>query len=239
MNNRPLHTKKGFTLTELLIATLLMSIVLTGAYTLFNTVILNWRNSSANESTYRDARIIFNLLERDLRSIPSDEDFLDAREFFLGEDDFLEFITLIEPIPSEELIYPRLMRVTYHFEDHRLIREETELESPLPKLVSDTGRFDRDLIEFGSTEEHILSNEVLGWSLEYIWTPVEEEAIQTLYLSESTEYQLPNGIIITLNLHDPAKADSTSATVFSKTIRLFGVSSPIPDYAIPTDELNP
>ncbi len=233
MNSRRAHTRTGFTLAELLVATLLMTIVLTGAYTMFHTVILHWRSGTVNEATYRDARLIYTLIERDLDGIPSDEDFLDARNFFLGEGDSLEFITIIEAMPSEEESYPRLMQVSYRLKDHQLIREEAELESPLPKPVSDTGRFDRALMEFGTSNEHLLAEGVLSWEIRYIWTPESDGSIRSLYETDTADYRFPNGLEIALTLYDPAKTDTSSATAFSKTIRLNGEASPMPDNAYP------
>ena len=219
----------GFTLTELLVATVLMTIVLTGAYSMFHNVILQWRMGSENESTYHDARLIFSLLERDLAGIPSDEDSLDARAFFIGENDALEFITIIEPMPSEDATYPRLMRVVYRLDKRVLIREEAALESGLPSDLSETGRFDRDLMEFSDTTEQVISAGVSRLSIIYLWTPEEEGALNTVYEKEGSENQLPDGLKVSLELVNPAQPTSSSSTAFTKTIRLLGVSSPVPE----------
>ena len=222
----------GFTLSEMLIATMLMAIVLTGAYTMFSNVLLQWRTGSENESTYTDARLIFTLLERDLGAIPSDANSVDTRAFFLGEVDTLEFITVIEGMPSEDAQYPRLMLVRYYLDKRSLVREEAALLSSLPAELSETGRFDRYLMEFDTPIETIVSSGVKEWYLNYNWTPVDEEsAIGSMFSSRSVEYGLPNRVDVSVQLLDKSQTGTLTSTSFSKSIWLKGTASEIPAYA--------
>ena len=104
----------GFTLIELIVASTLMALVLSGVYLTFSTAVRSWRQGEANYATYEDARRALGLLDRELHAIPAD-----AIHLMIGTRDSLEFVTLAQPLDVETASSERLLRVQYRFKGDR------------------------------------------------------------------------------------------------------------------------
>jgi prepilin-type N-terminal cleavage/methylation domain-containing protein len=230
-----LKSKGGFTLTELVVATTLMSFVLLGIYTTFHSVVLHWRGGSENEGTYGDARRIFTIIEQDLTGIPNDVTGVDAREYFTGDDSSFECVTVAQPMNLDDRPIHRLMHVSYGVSKGALIREEKPLESPLLVRASPDGEVHRDELEYGREFESVIGEGVMDMRITYLWTPLRDSetdiAPTWVSLTETSEvdYRLPNGISIDLILYDPAKSSDAPGTLFTKTVIFDGRVSPLPN----------
>lgn len=242
MKNGLRNTEAGFTLAELVVATTLISIMLLGVYTTFQSTILHWRNGSENEKTYTSARRIFSILEHDLGGIPNDRRGVDARQFFYGDDESLEFITVIQPMNLNELAIQRPMQVTYHVSEGRLVREERALEGPLLANAGPNSEIHRELLELGREFEAVVADDVIGFRLSYFWTPSvdwEEGSEPTwveLIESDASNYSLPDGVSVEIVLYDPAKDPAAPGTRFTKTFLFDGETSGPPNQINPDDD---
>lgn len=242
MNRGNRHSESGFTLAELVVATTLMSIVLLGVYTTFQSTILHWRNGSENERTYTDARRIFSILEHDLGGIPNDRRGTDAREFFDGDERRIEFITVIQPMDLDERAIRRPMQVSYRVSDGRLIREERTLDGPLLESAGPNSEIRRELLEFGRVFEAIVADDVIDFQLSYIWTPdVDWEEGSApgwveLIESDASNFSLPDGVTIAIVLRDPAKDPLAPGTRFTKTFLFEGDTSRPPYSNVPDED---
>ncbi|MFP6597486.1 MAG: prepilin-type N-terminal cleavage/methylation domain-containing protein [Candidatus Hydrogenedentota bacterium] len=242
MNNGLRNTQAGFTLAELVVATTLISIVLLGVYTTFQSTILHWRNGSANVKTYNSARRIFSIIEHDLGGIPNDRRGVDARHFFYGDDESLEFITVIQPMNLNELAIQRPMQVSYRVSEGRLIREERLLEGPLLANTGPNNEIHRELLELGREFEAVIADDVIRFRLKYFWTPSVDWEVGSeptwveLIENDASNYSLPDGVAVEIILYDPAKEPATTGTRFTKTFLFDGDTSPPPNESIPDDD---
>lgn len=224
----------GFTLAELVVATTLMSIALIGVYTTFHSTVLHWRNGSANEKTFTDARRVFAIMQHDLSGIPNDRRQLTAASYFSGAPDELSFVSAIQPMNVEELAVERLYAVQYYLQGTDLIREERPVQGPLASpFTGMPGSRSRASLRLGRKYERIVADGVLDVRLTYLWTPSSDirhdtPPIWTPLIERPTATdRLPAGVRIELTLYDPAK--SIQDTRFVKTLKFDGNVSFVPD----------
>ncbi|MFP6583849.1 MAG: prepilin-type N-terminal cleavage/methylation domain-containing protein [Candidatus Hydrogenedentota bacterium] len=229
-----LPTQSGFTLAELLVASTLMSIALIGVYTTFHSTVLHWRNGSANEKTFTDARRVFAIMQHDLSGIPNDRRQLSAVSYFSGFPDEVSFVSAIQPMNVEELAIERLFAVRYYLNGTDLIREERPVEGPLAsQFTGMAGSRPQASLRLGRKYERIIADGVLDVRLTYLWTPgssIRQDAppIWTPLIERPTATdRLPAGVRIELTLYDAAK--SIQDTRFVKTIKFDGNVSFVPD----------
>lgn len=169
---------QGFTLAELLIATMLISIVMSAAYVSFSAGIRMWRDSSSDIQVYQDARIALGVLESDLRhAMPL------AGAFMEGSEDTLEFIALTPLMQSEEGTGPRIVHIRYSVQTGSkqrgsvLVREESVVESPIPVPTEDQRKDAfafysdaRAALEMGDENEFEICPGIESLQFEYEWT---------------------------------------------------------------------
>ena len=112
--------EKGFTLAELMVATMLMSIVMTAVYTLFHSAIGSWRAVEQDFDPYQDARNAVTVLQREVHNLV-----WQAGHLFEGRNDEFTMFIATEPMNVEESEGRHLMRVRYYYNQGRkeLIRE--------------------------------------------------------------------------------------------------------------------
>jgi prepilin-type N-terminal cleavage/methylation domain-containing protein len=236
MSNHRRHTSRGFTLTELVIATTLMSIAMIGVYSSFHSTILHWRNGSANEKTYHDARRVFTIVQNDLASIPNDRRGLDASTLFFGGPEEFEFVATILPMNVEEQAIESLYNVRYVLDGSTLIREESPLIGPLPVRFQGYVESDGPVeLPLGDTYGRVIADDVLALRVTYLWTPLigskdsDTPSWRPLIKRPTATHRLPAGLMIEMILLDPAKDPSNPGTRFTKTIRFDGRVSSTPD----------
>lgn len=199
----------GFTLTELLVATLLMSVVMTAVYTLFNSATQTWRTSQDGFNAQHDAMNAMTIIEREVNNYAARADYL-----MQGTSDEVTLYVVSEPMNVEEAEGRHLMRVRYRHNRNRseLIREESIAESPLPRYPG----HDRDVNwkspKFKDEEDFVIARNVSDFSIRYIWTPLEigrdiklpPPPVEWRYEEKHKEkYFLPQAIEVTLEFENP------------------------------------
>jgi len=100
----------AFTLTELLIATAIFSIVILSMYSAMHAGILSYRKIDSASCVYQIARVIFNRMESDLKN-----SFVYAKDdaHFKGAKETLEFFTSIDSYDQEGNVSTNVCRVKY------------------------------------------------------------------------------------------------------------------------------
>lgn len=163
--------KNGFTLAELLVATILLSIVMTAVYTLCNAVISAWRAVEEDYDAYQDARIAFTILQREINSLLNSAGFL-----FEGADDEFTAFIVSEPMNVDKTEGRHLLRVRYYHnsKSNELMREEAIVVKALPQSP-DEDEMTGGRLRVQSKETFVVATGVRRFRLQYVWVPREEE----------------------------------------------------------------
>lgn len=205
--NRSRHS--GFTLAELLVATVLLSIVMGSVYTLFHSTIRSWRAVEGDVDFYQDARTSLTIFQRELDSIvPA------TAHLFEGEDNEITFFLTAEPMNVEDSEGAHLLRVRYYYSRPKkaLIREEALVETALPRRPPDDRELDRQRIKLKKEEKFVLASNVDDLQFTYIWMPVPKDRdteipptpIEPYELHRHKErWGLPQGVQLTMTFQDP------------------------------------
>lgn len=167
----------GFTLAELLVAAVLISVVMGAVYTAFYSSVNTWRLGEENLDSFGDARMIASVMRRDLYNMAPD-----SWHLFEGDENEMLFYTVAPPMNVETGVEPRILEVRYRLkrsfgeDESQLIREEAEVEEPLPPKPEDEGDISGELeVETGKSEDFVLSPRLLGMEIAYIYAALPEE----------------------------------------------------------------
>jgi len=164
----------GFTLAELVVATTLISVVMICVYQAFNTSVRSWRMGESNRAAYQDVRIAMSVLTRDLQSMVSG-----AGHLFEGKRDELEFYVIGQPMDVRHGEGKRALWVRYRTKPGSrkqggvLIREEAQVEGPLPLLAPSQAAEDvaSRPVKLGRRSSFELVNGVKDFEVAYLWMP--------------------------------------------------------------------
>lgn len=163
MNVRRLQ-QGGFTLTEVLVASMLLSIVMTAVYTLFYTVIGTWRSEENDGGQHRRARALLTLMERDYANLHGGGGY-----FFEGTSDEVTLYVVDAPLDVEAGEERRLMQVRYKFNSGNgtVSREEATVDGSLPVATAEAG--DTVRVEVGNKTSLVVATGVSKFELRYLW----------------------------------------------------------------------
>lgn len=216
----------GFTLAELLVASILLTLVLAGAYTAFSSSIRLWRIGEANVATYQDGRMALSILERELEHIPAGIAYL-----MEGDDRELQFFAVTEPMDVDKDVFVQPLRILYRLKrvqgkrGSTLIREERAVEGALPPEPEANAAIDDSTIKLSRARSFAIAEGVRDLRFEYCWIPTREDGRPAapesdgrvrLVVKERHErgWRLPQGIRITLAIEDSnaEKGETTFST---------------------------
>jgi len=228
---------------ELIVASTLLTLIMTSVYSAFTTTIRTWRTGEANLKTYQDARFAMNMLSRELQN-----NVYGVGHLFEGDRDSIEFYAVTPALDVDKGEGPRVMWVRYRLksdpgeEGSHLYREEAIVKSPLPlKFEDDEDDLAREerlsRIRKGSKRGYELASGVLDFDVYYLWLPEGEDDYESdvdsigdagppepVELIEKREnrvgWGLPQGLRIAVTLVDENAEEGE--TTFETTLRLFG-----------------
>ncbi len=229
------HRNGGFTLVELIVASTLMALVLSGVYITFSTAVRSWRSGESNYKTYEDARRALGLLERELHSIPRD-----AIHLMVGTNDSIEFVTMAQPLDVETASSERLIRVQYRMKDTRdggvLLRTEALVEGPLPAIPVPPSRELPVGLKVGRARQFEIARGVESLVFSYSWAgpmppvlPGSVPAPARIVTDSRTYHALPELITATLELDDPGNVTNNGRSAFTLRVTFRTPVSPMPD----------
>lgn len=233
MRTRSSHNA-GFTLVELIVASTLMALVLSGVYMTFSTAVRSWRSAESNYATYEDARRALGLLERELHGIPSD-----AIHLVSGTNNSIEFVTMTQPLDVETAPSERLLRVQYRIKGDRsggvLVRSEALVEGALPAPPIPPSRELPVGLKTGRAHEFEIARGVRAFELSYAWAgptppalPGSPPAPARIVTDKQTYLALPEVISATLELDDPGNLANNAQSAFTLRVTFRGPVSPMP-----------
>ncbi len=127
--------KRSFTLVEVLIASLIITVVMITVYTAFGSGIFGYRNIEDKITVYQTARSILEHLNQDVRNAIV---FSSTQSMFEGSSDKVSFLSLVDSYKTDRL-RGSYAAVSYYYEDNKLMRlcrkgsEALNIESDLTK----------------------------------------------------------------------------------------------------------
>jgi prepilin-type N-terminal cleavage/methylation domain-containing protein len=160
------HRREGFTLIEVLVASMLLSIVMTAVYTLFFAVISTWRSEENDEGLHRRARSLLALVERDYNNLHGGGSYL-----FEGGEEEVTLYIVAPPMDVESGEGRRLMKVRYRFDkkDGTVVRDEALVEGALPATAEAAEEVGTGRIEVTDEASFVVATGVSKFDLRYVW----------------------------------------------------------------------
>ncbi len=223
--SRPRH-HAGFTLMELLVASMLFSIVMTAVYTLCNNVILAWRTTEQDYDAYQNARNVATLMQREFNSAI-------AGHLFEGTDDEFTLFTVADPLNIEENQGRALLRVRYRYNKAKdeLVREEAQVATALPMALPDDGELPKNRIRVKHKEDFVVASGVKKIKVAYEWVPApdpnagnapSDPSNHIIVNRHSKKWRLgmPQAVRVTLSLADPKAKDKDKVLTIESRILL-------------------
>lgn len=210
------HTRRngGFTLAEMLVATVLLSIVMGSVYSLFSTTIHGWRLAEDDFQNFQEARLAFAKFENEAENLFAQADYL-----FEGDGRQVTMFVIAEPMDLDAGGGRRIMQVRYRFNQgkHELIREERLAKASLPARPPQGAEIDRGRIELKTPKSFTLAEGLSDLEFRYVWVPkVDREKgtppqwIAPLTTDRHAEgWGLPHAIEVTMVVTNPKNEDET------------------------------
>jgi len=215
----------GFTLAELVVATTVLTIVMSSVYIAFGSATRAWREAEANGSTFQEARIALNAMSHELNCIVGGSEHL-----FEGKDDEFEFFAVTPAMNVEKGEGPQLLWVRYKINrtQKRLEREEAIVKGPLPAPPQDKKELERGRIKLGSKHEFTMTGNVRDFKVSYIWLPKDERKpdeppvyLEPIVMERSKQgWGLPQGIKVELTIDDPGSETKRTTFTSQTTFRI-------------------
>lgn len=231
MNVQPLR-KRGFTLAEVLVATALLTIIMTSVYSALNTTLRVRRMGEAQLHTYQDARTTLDIIARETNCFLGG-----AEHLFQGSDDEFEFFAVTQPMNVDEGKGPRVLFIRYRLgksgKERVIYREEAVVKDALPlRRLGEEEPVDRTRIKLGRKRKFEFAAGVRDFRVEYIWMPKPEPhgpnepplPVEPVVLDENREgWGLPQGMRLFLTIDD--EHDVRGETTFTASIVFHGPTS--------------
>ena len=232
-----IRNRAGFTLAELLVASVLMSAVMASVYGMFSSTLRTSRLGEANYKTYEDARMTLGLIARELQAIPPG-----TFHLFEGKDDEITFYTLSPPMNVEDGQGPRMLKVKYRLKGSvarggaTLIREESVVKSALPVEEQRGDTIDTTRIRLGRRHNFEMATEIKAFELYYHWLAPRSYENAAAYQPRPVLIQtknpkgwgIPAGIQVSLTLVDPGDDLGDGMTNFTSYVVYRSPTSPLP-----------
>ena len=202
--------QRGFTLAELLVATTLLSIVMSSVYVLFNSSLRAWRTVETGFDAHFEARAFMSIFSHEYGNLVAR-----AEHLFEGKDDTITMYVVAQPEDLEEGQTRRLMRVEYSYNrgKNEIVREEAFVESSLPGRSPDGQRVKQERIKLSKKYRTVLVNNATAFKIRYVWVPLREnwdpmktppEPVPPIYMERHQErWGFPQAVEITLEVTNP------------------------------------
>ncbi len=198
----------GFTLVELLVATALLSIVMSSVYTLTHSSLRTWNLAEGGVDLHLEARNAVTLFMREYNNMTGR-----ASHLFEGDDKTITMFVIAPPMDLEEGEGRRLMRVIYSYNRNKntVEREEALVETALPKMPTNTREIDRSRIKLSRAYESTIAEHVVAFKITYIWVPLPEDQppeeppvpVTPVYMDQHQPlWGLPQGVELAMTLRN-------------------------------------
>lgn len=137
--------KNGYTLVEILITTLIFSIVILSMYSVFQTGNIAYKKIDSAFYLYQKARIIFNRMDTDLKNSFA---YGGNNAKFLGTREKINFFTVLDSFNATGVVLRKVSGIKYEFRDSLLQRTQLDgLDILKPEAVGTTEDLTNNLQE--------------------------------------------------------------------------------------------
>jgi len=226
----------GFTLAELIVATTVLTVVMTAVYTAFGSTIRAWRVGESQLHVFQDARTALSVMSHELGCVLGGTEHL-----FQGGDDEFEFFTVTPPMNVDKGEGPRVMWVQYRFNrtGHTLVRQEALVTDPLPLAPRGEDEVDHSRIKMGRKYKFEIARNVRDFAVTYYWIPPVKtkpgepppQWVPPVTLKRSEEgWGLPQGIRVDLTIQDDTATGKE--TTFTLATAFRGPTTPYNEHKI-------
>ncbi len=213
--------RQGFTLAELLVATTLLSIVMSSVYFLFNTSLKTWRTVESGFDAHLEARAFMSIFSHEYGNLVER-----ANHLFEGKDDTITMFVIAQPENLAAGQSRRLMRVEYSYNrgKNEVIREEAFVEAGLPPRPSEAHEIKQERMKLSKKHRTVLVNNATAFNIRYVWVPLREnwdpktppDPVPPIYMDvHKQRWGFPQAVEITLevtNPKDPSDKYSVTST---------------------------
>ncbi|MBI1318021.1 MAG: prepilin-type N-terminal cleavage/methylation domain-containing protein [Candidatus Hydrogenedens sp.] len=211
----PRSRNSGFTLAELLVASMLLSIVMSAVYTMLFTTLGASRSIDPKFDAHQQARAFMTVIQREVENMAAR-----AEHLFEGDRDSVAMFVISEPMNVEDAEGRRLMRVRYRFNRSRgeIEREEALVETALPNRPPAGEKVEQERIKLSDREDFVVASNVSDFKVRYVWSPIPRitdakvppPSPELVYTTRHKEgLGLPQAIEVTLEFEDPDDRDHT------------------------------
>lgn len=225
-HHRGRRLRQGFTLAELLVATTLLSIVMSSVYFLFNTSLRSWRTVESGFDAHLEARAFMSIFSHEYGNLSARAGYL-----FEGKDDSITMFVVAQPENLGEGLGRRLMRVEYSYSRGRneVVREENFVESGLPPLPAEAREIKKERMKLGKKHRTVLAGNVTAFGIRYVWVPLREnwdpktppEPVPPVYMERHKQrWGFPQAVEITLEVTNPDDPNDKYAVTSTFPMRL-------------------
>lgn len=215
----------GFTLAELIVASMLLSVVMTAVYTLFHSTIGTWKAVEEEYDTYQVTRTALTRFQSDWHNVVAR-----AAHLFEGEKDEITLFVVAEPMEIDDSEGPRLLRVRYFHRPgaRELVREERRVETALPVAPPMNQELDRARIQLGPRKTQVVATGVQNFRIRYVWIPGVLTPRQTTpppveppvkAARHKERWGYPQGIEVEVTLRDPKDRRRTATLTHTMPTR--------------------
>ena len=209
----------GFTLAELLVASLLISLTMTGVYVMFVSTIATWNANEKRFDRFLEARALLDSFERDLGNmLPA------AGHLFEGKKDEITMFVVEQPMAIPKSDGTHLLRVNYNHDrsSKQVVREEALVTTALPQAPPQDKPLDRGRIKVTKKTKTTVGRSVKSFKLRYIWFVApkvrkpEEPPVWSdpeYFETQRERWGLPQGIELSAEIEDPESKEVFPITV--------------------------
>lgn len=121
--NFDIQSVRGYTLVEVLITTLIFSIVILSIYSVFHTGRITYKKMDSAFELYQKARIVFNRMDRDLKNSFA---YGKSNVEFSGSREGIDFFTILDSFDDAGAVLQKVAQIKYEFLDLALRRTQIE-----------------------------------------------------------------------------------------------------------------
>ena len=165
---------RGFTLAELLVATVLLSFVMGSLYTLTHSTLGAWRSLDRGYDPYGEARNAVTAFRHEFENLIAGGDTI-----FEGTHDEITMLVLSEPFEIKEAGGIHMMKVRYYLKRERegmltLMREERLAKGAVSSGEEENSRMmSTSRIDYDRATRYQMASMLSDFSIRYVWLPAE------------------------------------------------------------------
>jgi len=131
-----MRKRNGFTLIELMLVSVIFSLLILSLYSASRTGLLSQEKINAAANLYQKSRLSLSLMEAELKNAFV---YAEVGSRFIGSPESMEFFSILEAYDKEGKISSNIGRVRYEILDHCLTRKASEGILALKAVVEEEG----------------------------------------------------------------------------------------------------